>query len=149
MLFISTATESRIDWRYLLLPFCHPSYMMVTLSKGFSPPMNRHSCGPNADSSCETWGSSNCSLHLFLPSSLPSLLPLMIKSLNAPSDAIFGAFWKIWWVVWDKYSGIPWLFLMLNWCLLKYINSYNIHIKLHNSSSKSTQSRPKDWVPES
>lgn len=149
MLFISTATESRIDWWSLLLPVRHPLYTMVTLSKGFSPPVNRHSCGPNADSSCETWGSSSYSLHLFLPSSLPSLLPLMIKSLNAPSDAIFGAFWKIWRVVWDKYSGIHWLFFMSNWCLLKYINSSNIHTRPHNSSSKSTQSRAKDWVPES
>ena len=104
-----------------------PCTRWFTLSKGFSPLVNRDSCGPNADTSCDTWGSSNCSLHLFLPRSLPSLLPLMIESLNAPSDAIFQAFWKIWRVVWDKHSGIHWLFLMLNWCLLRYINSYNIH----------------------
>lgn len=79
---IATATESRIDWWPHLLPFYHHFYTMVTLSKGFSPPMNRHSCDPNAVYSCETWDLSNCSLHLLLPSSLPSLLPLMIESLN-------------------------------------------------------------------
>lgn len=54
MPFISTGTESRIDWPSQLLPFCR----YITPWSPFQrllPPVNKHTCGPNAGSFIPVW----------------------------------------------------------------------------------------------